>query len=108
MCSQRHSSSSQPDAASVPATPVSVPHSLQHSRLLTTLYRQPFSFSGRALKLEIGIDSASPDLQKQIQNYHYVNCKTAYLNYSITGVQGKSKRERGKIQSGGNLDNALK
>lgn len=36
--------------------------------------------SGSALRLELCIDSASSDSQKQIQNYHYANWKPPDLN----------------------------
>lgn len=63
------------------ATPAPVPHRLQGRGLLRTLQTSLLQItSGSALRLELGIDSASSDSQKQIQNYHYANWKPLDLN----------------------------
>lgn len=81
MCSKGHLSSSQPDAASVQqllscATPPARQRAPQDTWQTSLLQIT----SGSALRLELCIDSASSDSQKQIQNYHYANWKPLDLN----------------------------
>lgn len=87
------------------------------SSCVCVMQQVPRDTSGTSLLLpgaaahssECCMHSASPGWQKQIQNYHYANWRTAYLNESITDVRGKWKSKGENIKQGvrwGHLDNA--